>query len=130
MSTLTDTAAVGEWLKWFVENRYCLKVCVIDDDSDATEGLVTGAVLETSSTKKIACATGANADSILVEPVSLADLVAGETNRLCIVRGPAVIDSDKITCATDQKAGALTALAALGIIAVNSALTTWTSQTT
>jgi hypothetical protein len=130
MSTLSERAYSADWLKWITNVNYCLQVCTIDDDAAATVGLVSGEVLETSSSKKIVCATGSSADSILIEPVSLADLQGGETKRLCLVIGPAVIDSDKINVASAQKADALTALAVLGIKAVNSALTSWSTQST
>lgn len=122
----TEQTYAGEWLKWLVQRGVCLESKTIKQDAAATAGLVSGECLE-DDTGLVVVATGASCEAILIEPVALADLIAGNTTRLCITRGPAVIDSDKINCASAQKAAALTALAALGIYAVNSALATWST---
>ena len=127
MATLSERSYTSEWLKWIADQDYCLASVSIAQDAGATEGLECGECLEPGM---IVVATGANTSAILLEPVDVDTLVAGTCNRLALVRGPAVIDSDKIRVAGAEKAAALTALAVLHIVAVNSALVTWVTQST
>ena len=134
MTATAESIYAGEWLKWMIERGFCLENRVIEAVAAPGLATVSGDVMRLKTGAKlqtVSAATGGDAVAILVEPVSLADSLA-DANRLCIVRGPAIIDSDKLTFTTSatQKAAALTALAALGIIAVNSALCTWDTQTT
>ena len=134
MATLNEVdtiVGIGEWLKsGFDYPDYCVEVLTIKRVVGATDGLVSGECLE-DDTGEIIVATGANCDAILIEPVSLVDLkAAAVVKRACLVRGPAVIDSDHLSVDSGEKADALTALAALDIVAVNSALATWTTQDT
>jgi len=134
MAQLTEAAYAGEWLKWFLQADYCLDMVSIDQDADATVGLVSGTVMK--SGHGIAHGEGATADAILITPVSLADLIsAAPGNFLALVAGPAIIDTDKMGLKTadndmtDEKAGALAALLALNIKPAQSALAEWTTQT-
>jgi len=128
MATQTEKVYFGDWLEWMAERSYNLESVTVAQDESATAGLVSGEVLETSGVKRIVLATGGNADAILVEPVALADLIAGDVKRLALVRGPAVINSAQITVDAAQKTTALAALKVLGIVAV--ANPTMTTQTT
>ena len=134
MATLSEVntiVGIGEWLKsGFDYPDWCVSVHTIKQVALASDGLVSGECLENDGGKEVIVATGANCNAILLEPVSEADLIAGDTKRACLVKGPAVIDSDNLECAVAQKAAALVALAVLKIIAVNSGLTTYTTQTT
>lgn len=127
MATVSERNYVADWCKWVTDAKFCFASVSIAQDAGATAGLVSGEALEPGM---IIVATGGNCNAILLEPVDLDTLVAGTCNRLALVRGPAVIDSDLITCDAGEKAAALTALAALHIVAVNSALCTWTTQST
>lgn len=65
---------------------------------------------------RVIIATGANATSILLEKVTLADLLIGNNiERACLVRGAAIVDSDEVSVLAAEKAAALTALIALGV---------------
>ena len=128
MSTITEDTYFGDWMEWMAERMFNLESVTVAKDADATEGLVSGELLETSGGKKVVVATGASCDSILVEPVGLADLVAGDVKRLALVRGPAVINSAQVNVASAQKTAALAALLALDIVA--QANPTMTTQTT
>lgn len=118
----------GDVVQFLVDYAYCVETVTVKQDANATEGLVVGELLEPDSTKKVVVATGASCDSVLLEKVDLADLVAGDTKRAALVRGPAIINSTQVNVASAQKAAALTALAALGII--SRAEPTFTTQTT
>lgn len=116
-TTYTENLVIGDVLKGEVlgELRFCRAAVTVEQDADATARLPVGQVLEASSTKEVACATGASANAVLLEPVELADLKAGDCVRAALVRGPAVVDSDNLTIAAAQKTAALAALAVLGI---------------
>jgi len=61
-------------------------------------------------------ATGANCTCILLEKVTLADLIAeNDIWRSFLVRGPSIVDGDNLSGAAAQLADAKTALIALGI---------------
>lgn len=62
--------------------------------------------------------TTANADSILLEEVSLTDLQNGDgqgLRRSFLTRGPSTINADAVTCPAGTRAALVTALEALGI---------------
>jgi hypothetical protein len=128
MATQTEKTYFGDWMEWMAERMYNLESVTVAQDADADAGLVSGELLETSGGKKVVVATGASCDSILVEPVALADLIAGDVERLALVRGPAVINSAQVTVDSAQKTAALAALLALDIVA--QANPTMTTQTT
>jgi len=68
------------------------------------------------ATDVIALATGANATAILLEKVTLADLIAkNNIERAFLVKGPSFVDGDQLSGAAAQLAAGKTALAALGI---------------
>jgi len=136
MSTLTELNAASDWLKQIWERGYNLETRIYEAVAGPGQAIVTGDVLELGTgvkLKTVTAATGANAIAVSLTPVSLADSLA-DSNILCLVRGPAIIDSDHLAFSESdtQKAAAVAALAALAlpILAVNSALATWTTQTT
>ncbi len=135
MAQDTERTYAAEWLKWMVFRGYCLETRVIEAVAAPGLAMASGDVMElTAAPPKLMCvtaATGALAIAVLLEPVSLAESLA-DCNRLCLTRGPAVIDSDKLSFSVSavQKAQALAALAVLKMIAVNSAKATWATQST
>lgn len=110
-----EAKTVGDIVKYETPFDYGRKVITIKQVAQATAGLPIGQLLEDAATKAVVVATGADCDAVLLEEVALADLQAGDTLRVALVRGPAVIDSDKVTVAAAQKVAALAALSALGI---------------
>lgn len=118
MDAITQGNNIIDGIKWEIEPRYTRAKLTIAQDADATEGLDVLQVLEASTGKEIVCATGANANAILLEPVTLADLVAGDVSRMCLVRGPALVNTDALTVESNIKTAALAALAALNIRAL------------
>jgi len=128
MAAQNEKEYFGDWVEWIASRDYNLETVIIEQDADASAGLVSGELLEADGTKKVVVATGASCDSVLVEPVALEDLIAGDVNRLALVRGPAVINSAAINVAAAQKTAALAALLDLGI--VSKANPTTTTQTT
>ena len=120
----TEAQYFGDWMEWIAARSYNLEAVTVKQDATATSALVSGELLEETGGKKIVVATGGNCDSILVEPVSLAALVAGDTTRLALVRGPAVINSAQVNVDAAQKTAALAALLALDIVAVANPTTT------
>lgn len=137
MSTVTQTARNGEWLKWLVENRFCLEVGLMDQNnavSGAAGALYKGDVLRYGGTGAdyiaVSATTGADAVAILLEDMTAAENAVATTKKLVAVRGPMVVDSDKLlfTESSAEKSAALTALEALQIYAVNSALADWETQ--
>lgn len=92
------------------------------DITNATMATKTVIIVETVTgalvAEKIVCATGANCDCILLEEVTLDELKSDwshELRRAFLVRGSAIVNSDRVTIATAQKVAALAALVALGI---------------
>jgi len=114
MAEQTENIRLGAVSKWEVPLGYCREVLTIKQDGAATEGLPVGQILEDDS-GEVVCTTGSNADAILLERVELDVLTDGSCSRVCLVRGPAVVDSDQLTIDSAQKSDALAALAALGI---------------
>jgi hypothetical protein len=122
--SVSEGTYVAEFLKWMCHSGYCLAKDVITANG-AGLAMVPGQTMEGAVGAK-AVNSGGPCTAVLAEPVSLAEHVAGCT-KLMLVRGPAIIDSDKMT--VDDPSD-LTDLQALGIFAINSALVTWTTQTT
>ncbi len=112
----TEPTRIGDVVKMETDWHFGRQKHTIEQDGAATEALVVGELLENSGGKEVVVATGSSCNAILLEPVSLADLIAGDTERVCLVRGPAVIDSDQVNVASAQKATALVALLALNIV--------------
>jgi len=127
MANDAETQYAGDWLKWMAERRYCLVVDTITAVGAAVVGIDSGQIMMGAAGAKV-LNSGGPATAILVEPVSLAEHIAG-CDKLMLIRGPAVCDSDELV--VDDPSD-LTDLAALSppILCVNSALTTWTTQTT
>lgn len=116
MTTYNEAVRLGDVVKFELPMHFCRGTHTIEQDAGATAGLVVGECLEDSGGKEIVVATGANCNAILLEDVLLADLIAGDTTRVCLIRGSAIVDTDQLTCATAQKAAAVAALLALGIL--------------
>ena len=110
-STLTWTTA-GKKDKVNVDARLLLDGTVVM--SDLTAGVTTGGSTAAASAKILA--TGANADFILLEKVTLADLKA-ELNimRAVISKGECIVDGDNLFGLAAELAGGKTALVARGI---------------
>ena len=138
MSTLTEQARTGEWLKWFVDRGFTMESRIIEGGAAAggtDAALFTGDVLRLGTGTDliaVSASTGADAIAILMEDVSLAENTAGDVEKFVLVRGPAVIDSDNLvfTESDTQKAAAITALAVLDIRVSTSGDVTWSTQTT
>jgi len=127
LSTVTDTitasaagAVTGTTITWTTAGPKD----EIDVDSRL---LLDGAVVMTMTapvstigslaTSQVVCATGGNVTAVLLEKVTQADLLVGNNiRRACLVRGDAIINSDFVTVLAAQKAAALAALLALGIV--------------
>jgi hypothetical protein len=125
MAQNTERAYAAEWLKWTVNPAFCLVTDTITANAGATAGLVSGQTMEGGAGAK-AENDGGPCTAVLVEPVSLAEHIAG-CKKLMLVRGPAIIDSDKM--GVDDPSD-LTDLQGLNIFAINSALLTWSTQST
>lgn len=118
----------GDFLAWEVERNYTRETRTIKQNAIATAGLPAGQVLQDDGGKHVVCTTGASANGILVDAVSLDDLKAGDVKAAVLMRGPALVKSAGLTISAAQLAAALAALAALGIR--TSATPTYTTQTT
>jgi len=156
MSTSTEAMRTSDWLVWLASRELSLEVRTLDDEVAATVGYPTGEVMKvgtgTNLTGMVTAGVAAPV-AILMEPVALADLVAGETKRLCLVGagkgiaatyasggaygGSAVVTRDGLKFATAVAEGTisdanrttcLTALQALGIAIVETPAAT--TQTT
>ena len=123
MAQLTDTDATGEWLKWMIERRFCCAPMALK--AATVQTIVPGDMLE-DDTGLIIVANGTEADVIAIAMESI--VAVGGEKILCLVRGPAIIDSDMINYAASVTwAEVSAALAALDIRASNSALDEWLS---
>lgn len=114
VTPLTEGVTIGEVVLYETPMAYSRKLLTIKQDSGATEKLVIGELLE-DNTGEIIVGTGSNCDAVLLEEVDLVTLKAGDCSRVCLVKGPAIIDSDRVNVASAQKTTALVALLALGI---------------
>lgn len=109
-STITFVNTMGNVPVIQFDGRLCL---------DGTVPMTGGTFLTTTfgeltTFKEFATTTG-NIDSILIEPVSIAEL-GGDGNSLrrsFLTRGPAVVNADAITCGAGTVAAAVAALVAL-----------------
>ncbi len=115
MALLTSLGKIAEVVKMETPFRYGREKLTIKQDGAASAALKVGELLENDS-GYVVVATGANCAAILLEPVTAATLIAGSSTAVCLVRGPAVIDSDNVTVDSGQKAAALAALLVLGIV--------------
>ncbi len=81
------------------------------------------------TTMKEWATTTANADSLLIEPVSLADLngANGQSlRRSFLTRGASVVNADAVTCPAGTRAALVTALLAVGIVSQREPVNTTT----
>ncbi len=118
----------GDFMAFEVERNYTRDVRTIKQNAGATAGLPAGQVLQDDGGKHVVCTTGASANGVLVDAVSLADLKAGDVKAAVLMRGPALVKSAGLTIDSAQLADALTALAALDIR--TSDTPTYSTQTT
>lgn len=110
-TTCTWTTA-GKKAKIDVDGRLLLDGAVVM--SDTTCPVTTGGSVAASSAKILA--TAANADYILLEKVTLADLKAElDIERAVISKGECIVDGDNLFGLAAELAGAKTALIARGI---------------
>jgi len=109
-TTATWTTA-GQKAEIEVDGRLLLDDTVVMDDMV----IPVSTIGSTAAEVVIAVGTG-DATCILLEKVTLADLLVGNNiSRAFLVRGSAIVDSDQVTVLAAEKADALIALTALGI---------------
>jgi len=126
MSTPSERNYTGEWLKWLCSNAFCLDVLTLK--AATTQTIKSGSPLR-DNTGYILVANGqeAHATAIALEAIS----ATGGEKILCLVRGPAVVDSSKMSFETSVSwAEIADALAALDIRPYKTPNATWTTQTT
>ncbi len=135
MATLTEDNVLGDVLKWACHRGYCLESKVIEGSDGAGSGveLFVGDVMRLGTGAKlipVSAATGADAVAVLLEPVAEDD-ATGDVNRLCLTRGPALIDTDKLvfTVSDTQATAAKAALATL-LMRDSGESATWSEQST
>lgn len=110
--TTCTWGAAGRYDTIEVDGRLLLDGAVVMDD--ATVPISTGGSVAASSAKIIA--TGANADYVLLEKVTLDDLKADDNiQRAVISKGDCILDGDNLFCLAAELAGAKTALIARGM---------------
>ncbi len=114
VTTISEGKYIGDIIVYETPKEYCRAVLTIKQDAAATAGLAVGTLLE-SDTGYVPVVTGANCAAVLLEEVPLATLLAGDSEAVCLVKGPAIINSTQVTVTALQKTAALAALAALGI---------------
>jgi hypothetical protein len=115
MSTLTEDVNVGDVIKYETPNGYCRELLALK--TNTAQHVLIGSPLR-SNTGYILVANGqeANATAISLEDV---DAPSDATVRyvVALVRGPAIVDSNRIQCETDVAWSELAAyFLALGII--------------
>ena len=116
MSNTTENPRIDDVIFYETPREYCREVITLAQNESATEDLLIGTVLSTSSSKKIACTTGSSTDSILLENVSAEDLASGDVQAVALVRGPAIVVQDALIISSNQLSAAVTALKTLNII--------------
>lgn len=124
MAQLTEAQYAEDWLRYLANRSYNLEVDTLTAVGAATAGLVSGQFMEGAAGAKV-LNVGGGVTAVLVEPVTLAEHIAG-CKKLMLIRGPAVINPDE--CVVDDPSD-LTDLAALLILSVNDGLVTWSKQT-
>jgi hypothetical protein len=118
VDTFDEKVTIGDVVKNEYDYRYCRERVTLLKVAEQVTDLVVGELLEPSSSKFVVVATGASCSAILLEDVEAADLAAADVVALALVRGPAIIDSDRINVTSGQKTTALAALKALHIISM------------
>ena len=114
-TTITFVNTMGNMPEIEMDGRLLLDGAVVMDDI----------VLTTTTVGELAvhmepAVTGGNTSGILLEPVSLSDRLLGSQwplRRSFLVRGPSVINGDAMVVPVAQRAAALAALLALGVVA-------------
>ncbi len=116
MASQDNKLVISDIVKYETPAFYGREEMVIEQDGGASRALVVGDFLENGTgVKKVIVATGASCLAVLLEDVTQADNIAGDVIRVCLVRGPAVLDTDQVTCSGAEKAAAVAALAVLDI---------------
>jgi len=120
MSETNEQNYVGDLVKYETPLQFCRIATVIPQNiaetTDWSVGQVLDGVTDTPSVPVKEASTGSDVDGVLLTNVSAEEIVAGDVPVVCLVRGPAVIDSDQLVVVAGIKAAAITALAALHII--------------
>ena len=98
MVTKTEALVIGDVLVWEADRKYCVEEWLIENAVASEVTFVVGVTLEpgtSATTQKIPCGTAANADSILLEKVTVA---ASSNSSLAsvLIRGPAVVNGDNL----------------------------------
>lgn len=113
----TEGVRFGDVVKYETPFLYCRERLTIAQDAGATAALVIGECLEDNGGgEEVPVTVGANCHAILIEDVTAATLIAGTSQAMCLVRGPAVVDVDQLNCAAAELVAAVVALTALGIM--------------
>jgi len=112
-TTITFNATGGNTPLIQFDGRLCL---------DGAVSMQGGSFAKTTvgelATNKCFATTTANADSVILEPVSLAELEDGNDQTLrrsFLTRGPSTVNADAVFCGVGTRADLVTALVALGI---------------
>lgn len=142
-TTFTEAPRNSDWLKWYVEERFCFASHAIKNDSGAAialGGIVpgtplnnNGGVWETIESGEEATVDGIYADDRTCEALA----IAGTTTKQyrILVRGPALVNKDALLAADFNGATAyvladlVTRLAALDIQVLKDAVTQQTQTT-
>ena len=129
MAQLTEGTKVGEWLKKMFDRDFCTGVLTLKTSTVQT--ILPGSMLEVDGDGYIIVANGKEGDVLGITMNEQTIVAAGGEKVLCLVRGPAVIDSDKLSYAADVAwSEVAAALAALDIRPCQgSALAEWLTQT-
>jgi len=128
MAQSTETTRVGEWLKWLANRDFCLGILSLKTATAQT--IYSGALLEADGDGYIIVANGKEGDVVGIAMVEQPLVATGGEKVLCLVRGPAIVDSDKLSYAANVSwAEVAAALAALDIRPAQSALAEWVTQT-
>lgn len=117
-----ESIYLDDVVKWEVEPRYTREVVTLEAVAGATAVPVVGELLQTGTgVKKVVVASdGSGCNAILLEevPGGLAAHKAGDISVLALVRGPALIDTDRVHVNSSYKTAALAALKVLEINAL------------
>lgn len=143
MPTFTEAPRVSDFLKWYVEERYCFATYLIKNDSGAAiaqGGIVPGTPLNlvTGVMETIESGEESAVDGIFADDRTVPAIAIGGTTALqyrVLVRGPALVNKDALLAADFNGATAyvladlVTRLAALDIQVLKDSVTSQTQTT-
>lgn len=116
-SAAIDHAVTATWATAGVKNEIDLDTRLLTDGGIVITGThLDVTTIGSTTSDQVIIATGGNANGILLEKVTLADLLAkNDLERAFLVRGSSVVDGDNLFALAAQLAASKTALIALGI---------------